>query len=348
MRQGPANAGDVCRKYERRVAPTLETVGRFLVRRLLFTVFVLFVVSLITFVIFVKLPASDPARRAAGKATTEANIEAAREAFGLNRPVYVQYARFAQGLVPWPGLFLNEDVYYSYSNFVPVKEEIFARLPVSVALALGAAITWLLIGIPVGIVSAVRRGTATDRAGMVFALLGVSMPVFWLGYVLLYVFWFRLGWAPPSGIPIGTSVWQAVLQGRFILPWIVVSLTFAAFYARMVRGNLIETMSEDYIRTARAKGLSEKRVIYRHGLRAALTPVVTMFGLDLAGVLAGSFITETIFNLPGIGQYAVTSIFRNDFPSVMGVTIFGAFFIAIANLCVDIVYAYVDPRVRFA
>src|SRR4029453_1776944 len=135
MRQGPANAGDVCRKHGRPVAPTLETVGRFLVRRLLFTVFVLFVVSLITFVIFVKLPASDPARRAAGKATTEANIEAAREAFGLNRPVYVQYARFAQGLVPWPGLFLNEDVYYSYSNFVPVKEEIFARLPVSVALA---------------------------------------------------------------------------------------------------------------------------------------------------------------------------------------------------------------------
>jgi len=241
-----------------------------------------------------------------------------------------------------------EDVYYSYTNFVPVKEEIFARLPVSVTLALGASITWLVIGIPVGIVSAVCRGTATDRAGMVFALLGVSMPVFWLGYVLLYVFWFRLGWAPPSGIPIGTSVWQAVLQGRFILPWIVVSLTFAAFYARMVRGNLIETMSEDYIRTARAKGLSEQRVIYRHGLRAALTPVVTMFGLDLAGVLAGSFITETIFNLPGIGQYAVTSIFRNDFPSVMGVTIFGAFFIAIANLCVDIVYAYVHPRVRFA
>ncbi len=144
------------------------------------------------------------------------------------------------------------------------------------------------------------------------------------------------------------SVWEAVLQGRFVLPWIVVSLTFAAFYARMVRGNLIETMNEDYIRTARAKGLSEHRVIYRHGLRAALTPVVTMFGLDLAGVLAGSFITETIFNLPGIGQYAVASIFRNDFPSVMGVTIFGAFFIAIANLCVDIAYAYVDPRVRYA
>ena len=323
-------------------------VGRFLIRRLLFTVFVLFIVSLITFVIFVKLPASDPARRATGRATTEENIEAAREAFGLNRPVYVQYARFAQGLIPWPGLFLNEDVYFSYTNFVPVKEEIFARLPVSATLALGAAVAWLLIGIPVGIVSAVRRGTATDRAGMVFALLGVSMPVFWLGYVLLYIFWFRLGWAPPSGIPIGTSVWEAVLQGRFILPWIVVSLTFAAFYARMVRGNLIETMNEDYIRTARAKGLTEHQVIYKHGLRAALTPVVTMFGLDLAAVLAGSFITETIFNLPGIGQYAVASIFRNDFPSVMGVTIFGAFFIAIANLCVDIAYAYDDPRVRFS
>jgi peptide/nickel transport system permease protein len=322
-------------------------VGRFLIRRALFTVLVLFIVSLLTFIIFVKLPASDPARRAAGKATTRANVEAAREAFGLDEPVYVQYARFAQGLLPWPGLFLNEEVYFSYSNFVPVKEEIFARLPVSIALAVGAAILWLLIGIPVGIVSAVRRGTFADRAGMIFALFGVSVPVFWLGYVLLYVFWFKLDWAPESGIPIGTSVWEAVLQGRFVLPWIVVSMTFAAFYARMVRGNLIETMHEDYIRTARAKGLSEKRVIYRHGLRAALTPVVTMFGLDLAGVLAGSFITETIFNLPGIGQYAVNAISTNDFPSVMGVTIFGAFFIAVANLLVDIAYAYVDPRVRY-
>src|SRR5918994_2631497 len=322
-------------------------MGRYLIRRVLFMILVLFVVSLITFIIFVKLPASDPARRAAGRQTTPENVAAARHAFGLDRPLYVQYGRFAKGLIPWPGLFLNEDVYYSYSNFVPVKEEIFARLPVSVALALGAAITWLLIGIPVGIVSAVRRGTVTDRAGMVFALLGVSMPVFWLGYMLLYVFWFRLGWAPPSGIPIGTSVWQAVLQGRFILPWIVVSLTFAAFYARMVRGNLIETMGEDYIRTARAKGLSEKRVIYKHGLRAALTPVVTMFGLDLAVLLGGAFITGTVFGLPGVGQYAVRSIFLNDFPAVMGVTLFAAFFIAIANLCVDIAYAFLDPRVRY-
>jgi peptide/nickel transport system permease protein len=230
---------------------------------------------------------------------------------------------------------------------VPVKEEIFSRLPVTIALAVGAAVTWVLIGIPIGIISAIKRGSFMDRASMVFALIGVSAPVFWLAYLFLYIFWFKLGWAPPSGIPIGESVIQAVLQGRFILPWFALSLTFAAFYARMVRGNLIETMNEDYIRTARAKGLSEKRVIYRHGLRAALTPVVTMFGLDLATLLGGAFITETVFNLPGIGQYGVRSILTNDFPSVMGVTLFGAFFIAIANLCVDIAYAFLDPRVRY-
>jgi peptide/nickel transport system permease protein len=322
-------------------------MGRYLIRRSLFLILVLFIVSLITFIIFVKLPAGDPARRAAGRTTTEANVEAARHAFGLDKPVYVQYARFAKGLIPWPGLFLNEDVYFSYANFVPVKEEIFARLPVTLTLAVGAAITWLLIGIPIGIISAVRRRSVWDRASMVFALIGVSAPVFWLAYLFLYIFWFKLQLAPSSGIPIGTSVLEAVLQGRFILPWFVLALAFAAFYARMVRGNLIETMGEDYIRTARAKGLSEKRVIYRHGLRAALTPVVTMFGLDLATLLGGAFITETVFNLPGIGQYAVRAIFNNDFPSVMGVTLFAAFFFALANLIVDVAYAFLDPRVRY-
>jgi len=322
-------------------------MGRYLIRRTLFMILVLFVVSLITFLIFIKLPAADPARRAVGRATTPENVAAARKAFGLDKPIWVQYARFAQGLIPWPGLFLNKDVYYSYSNFVPVKEELFSRLPVTIALALGAAGVWMLIGIPIGIISAVRRRSLLDRASMVFALFGVSAPVFWLAYLFLYVFWFKLRWAPSSGIPIGTTVLQAVVEGRFVLPWVVLSLTFAAFYARMVRGNLIETMGEDYIRTARAKGLSEKRVIYRHGLRAALTPVVTMFGLDLAGLLGGAFITETVFNLPGIGQFAVKEIFNNDFPAVMGVTIFGAFFIALANLLVDVAYAFLDPRVRY-
>ena len=322
-------------------------MGRYLVRRSLFMVLVLLVVSLITFIVFVKLPESDPARRAAGKHTTPENIEAARHAFGLDKPVYVQYGRFAKGLIPWPGLFLNEDVYYSYTNFVPVKEEILGRAPVTIALAVGAAVLWVLVGIPIGIISAVRRGSAWDGASMVFALIGVSAPTFWLGFLFLYIFWFKLQWAPASGIPIGESVWEAVMHGRFILPWLVLSLTYAAFYARMVRGNLIETMHEDYIRTSRAKGLSERRVIYKHGLRAALTPVVTLFGINLAALLGGAFITEQVFNLPGVGQYAIHSISSNDFPSVMGVTLFGAFWIALANLVVDVAYAFLDPRVRY-
>ncbi len=322
-------------------------MGRYLIRRTLFMVLVLFIVSLLTFLIFVKLPSSDPARRAVGRATTPENVAAARRAFGLDKPVWVQYARFAKGLIPWPGFFLNKNVYYSYSNYVSVRESIYARLPVTAMLAVGAAVIWLLIGIPIGIISAVRRRSFADRAGMVFALFGVSAPVFWLAFLFLYIFWFKLKLAPGSGIPIGENVWSAALHGRFILPWIVLSLTFAAFYARMVRGNLIETMGEDYIRTARAKGLSERRVIYKHGLRAALTPTVTMFGLDLGGLLGGAFITETVFNLPGIGQLAVQAIFTNDFPTVMGVTIFGAFFIVLANLLVDVAYAFLDPRVRY-
>jgi peptide/nickel transport system permease protein len=322
-------------------------MGRYLIRRLLFMVLVLFIVSLLTFVIFVKLPASDPAIRAVGRATTPQNIEAARHALGLDRPIWVQYWRFARGLIPWPGFFLNKQTYFSYTNFVPVSEQVYSRIPVTITLALGAAAVWLLIGIPTGIISAVRRRSLTDRAAMVFALIGVSAPVFWLAYLFLYVFWFKLRWAPPSGFTIGMTVWKAVLTGRFVLPWVALSLTFAAFYARMIRGNLIETMGEDYIRTARAKGLSEKRVIYKHGLRAALTPVVTMLGLDIGVLLGGAFITETVFNLPGLGQYAVQSIFANDFPSVMGVTVFAAFFIAAANLVVDVTYAFLDPRVRY-
>ena len=316
-------------------------------RRTLFMVLVLFIVSLLTFIIFVKLPSGDPARRATGKTSTPEQIENARKAFGLDKPVWVQYGRFAKGLVPWPGLFLSEDVYYSYGNFIPVKEEIARRLPISITLGVGAACIWLLLGIPIGILSAIRRNSLSSRAAMLFAIVGVSLPVFWLGQLLLYVFWFKLNIMPSSGLEIGASVWDSILQGKFILPWITVAVGYAAFYARMVRGNLIETMSDDYIRTARAKGMSERRVIFKHGLRGALTPVVTMLGLDLATVISGLFITETLFGLPGVGQLAVLSIGRNDFPMVMGVTILGAMFIAIANLCVDVAYAFLDPRVRY-
>jgi peptide/nickel transport system permease protein len=325
-------------------------MGRYLVRRVLFLILVLWIVSAVTFLIFYKLPAGDPARRVAGSGAhnvTPQQLNHIRKVLGLDKPWYVQYGKFAKGLIPWPGLFLNKDVYYSYVGFIPVKDEIFRRLPVTAVLAVGAAVLWMLCGIPIGIISAVKRRSIADRAGMLFALFGVSAPVFWLGYVFLYVFWFKLHWAPSSGLNYDDSLMQSVLQGKFILPWIALMLTFAAFYARMVRGNLIETMSEDYIRTARAKGLSERRVIFKHGLRSALTPVVTMFGMDLGILLGGAFITETVFNLPGVGQYTVKAIFANDFPAVMGVTIFASLFIVAANLLVDIVYAFLDPRVRY-
>src|SRR6266568_3432711 len=266
---------------------------RYLIRRILFMVLVLWIVSGLTFLIFVKLPPGDPARRAAGRTSTPQTIHAARIALGLDKPVWVQYARFAKGLIPWPGFFLNKQAYYSWSDFVPIKENIYSKLPVDLTLALGAAVVWLSIGIPIGMISAIRRRSITDRAAMIFALLGVSLPVFWLAYV-------------------------------------------------------IETMTEDYIRTARAKGLSERRVIFKHGLRSALTPVVTMFGMDLGYLLGGAVITETVFNLDGIARYAIQSIRRNDFPAVMGVTVFVSFFIVSANLIVDIAYAFLDPRVRYS
>ena len=322
-------------------------MGRYLVRRVLFMVLVLFIVSLLTFVIFLKLPAGDPVRRMAGPQAQADQIESIRRGLGLDRPFWVQYWNFARGLVPYPGLFLHEDVYYSYRNQIPVKEEIFRRLPVTLTLAAGAAVLWLLIGIPIGIVSAIRRRTIIDRGAMLFALFGVSAPVFWLGYIMLFIFWFQLHWAPAPGLDIGETVPQAVFAGKFILPWITLSLLYAAFYARMVRGNLIETMSEDYIRTARAKGLSERRVIYKHGLRAGLTPVVTMLGVDLGYMLGGLLITETVFDLDGIGKFTLQAIRNGDFPSVMGVTVFAAFWVVVANLLVDVVYAFLDPRVRY-
>ena len=182
---------------------------------------------------------------------------------------------------------------------------------------------------------------------MVLAIVGVSLPVFWLGQLLLYFVWYKLHLAPSSGLEINASVWGSALRGKFILPWITVAVGYAAIYARMLRSNMVETTQEDYIRTARAKGLSERRVVYKHALRGALTPIVTMIGIDFATILAGLVITETLFGLPGLGQLAVASIYTNDFPMVMGVTIIGSMFILIANIGVDIAYAFLDPRVRY-
>jgi peptide/nickel transport system permease protein len=320
---------------------------RYLVRRALFGLLVLFVVSVATFLIFIKLPAGDPIQRVVGRHPSPQLVELVRHRLGLDRSVWIQFWNFAKGLIPWPGLFLNPDVYYSYSNNIAVKTELWQRAPITATLAIGSAVIWVVLGIPVGIVSATKPGSLLDRSAMVAALIGVSAPDFWLGLVFLYVFHFWLGIAPSSGIPFGMSIWEAIFTGRFVLPWLTLASTTAAFYSRMVRGNLMETMGEDYIRTARAKGLGERTVVYRHGLRSALTPVVSMFGLDLAFLLGGAVIVENVFQLPGLGAYAIDALYTAKYPAVMGVTILGALLIVIANLIVDVGYAFLDPRVRY-
>ena len=322
-------------------------MGRYLIRRTLFGILVLFIVSLMTFWIFVKLPSTDPVIRAVGRHPSPELVAKVRHKFGLDQSLPVQYWHFAKGLIPLPGFWLNKDVYFSYGNQIPVSEEIKARLPYTAVLTIGAAILWLGMGIPIGIVSAIKPGSLFDRAGMLFALFGVSVPVFWLGLVLIYIFHFKLGIAPGIGIPSNENALEAMLAGRFVLPWITVAVTSAAFYSRLTRTNLMETMGEDYIRTARAKGMPERRVIYKHGLRSALTPLVTILGLDIAFLLGGAVITENVFGIPGLGQYALQGIYTDDFPVVMGVTVVGAFFIVVANLIVDVAYAALDPRVRY-
>jgi peptide/nickel transport system permease protein len=322
-------------------------MGRYLIRRTLFGILVLWIISVLTFLVFLKLPPGDPARRLAGKGASPETLEEVREIYGLNDSFWTQYARFAKGLVPFPGWWLNEDIYYSWFNRVPVKSEIARTFPVTAMLTAGSVVLWLLMGIPIGILSAIRRRSWADRASMSFALFGVSMPTFWLGMLLIFVFYYKLRIAPPSGFEIGDGILQSALKGKFILPWITLAVTSAAFYTRVVRGNMLEVLSEDYIRTARAKGLSERRVTYKHALRASLTPVVTMLGLDIAVLLGGAIITEAVFDLPGLGVYALNSLYNTDFPAVIGVTIFAAIFIVVANLIVDIIYAALDPRVRF-
>jgi len=321
-------------------------MGTYIARRLLYVLFVVLVITLLTFLIFYILPPTDPAVAFAGKQPTPETIAQVREQFGLDKPIYQQYFQFVRNIVlgdeyGWPGLG------FSFDSRSPVRTELFRRAPITIQLASGAAIVWLLIGIPVGVVSALKRRSVVDRAAMGFALFGISAPVFWLGLLALYVFWQRLGVAPGTGyVPFSESPVQWFQH--LIMPWIVLSLLYAAFYARMVRGNLIETMGEDYIRTARAKGLSERSVIMKHGLRSSLTPIVTMFGLDFGLLLGGAVITESVFNLQGLGSYVVGAVLGGDLPVILGLSVIAAFFVTFLNFLVDVIYAYLDPRVRFS
>jgi peptide/nickel transport system permease protein len=321
-------------------------MGRYIIRRLFWVIVVLLVITLFSFIVFYILPPGDPAVSFAGHTPTPQTLKVIRHNLGLDKPYYVQYARFAKRLFlgdeyGWPGFG------FSFATRTPVRDVIFSKAWVTLQLALGAAVVWLLLGVPIGVISALKRRTITDRAAMGFALFGVSAPVFWLGLVGLFVFSYKLKVAPGAGFTsFGDSPYQWFTH--LLMPWCVLAVLFAAFYARMVRGNMIETMSEDYIRTARAKGLPERTVVMKHGLRSSLTPIITMFGLDFGQLVGGAIVTERIFNIPGLGNYTVDAVFRDDLPVVLAVVVFAALGITLMNVVVDVVYAYLDPRVRYA
>jgi peptide/nickel transport system permease protein len=317
-------------------------------RRLVWVVFLLFVITLITFVIFSVLPAGDPAVARAGRQPSPELIASIRVQLGLDKPKYVQFINYIGDLLPFLG---HNGVYFgfSYTNNTDVLPEILERLPTTLFLTGGAVVLWLSIGIPVGMLSAVKTGSWMDRLAMGIALVFISAPVYFLGLVALYLFDDNIGVWP---ILPGNSAYEAAdgLAGKaeaLIMPWCVLAAAFAAVYARFLRGSLIETLQEDYIRTARAKGLSERRVIFRHGVRAAITPIVTLLGLDVGILLGGAILTETVFNIPGVGRYAFNAINVSDLPVIQGTVIFGAFFIVMMSLFVDILYAFIDPRVRY-
>jgi peptide/nickel transport system permease protein len=296
-------------------------------------------------VIFYLFPSADPAQLRAGRQPSPALIASIRHHLGLDKPWYVQYFRYMKALV------LHFDFGYSYSNDVSVRQQIFNRFPATISLALGAAVVWLTIGIAVGTISAVKRRSLFDRVAMGTALVAISAPVYWLGLLMLFLFANDIGKVhifPGAGSYVALSQNPLKWFTALLLPWLVLAASFAAIYARLLRANLIEAMSEDYIRTARAKGLPERRVILRHGIRAAITPVVTAAGLDIGILLGGVILTETVFNIPGIGRLAYDSIINSDLPMIQGTVLVGAFFIVIANLIVDVAYAFIDPRVRYS
>jgi peptide/nickel transport system permease protein len=317
---------------------------KYIIRRLLWVIVLLLVVSFITYVVFYLFPAADPAALRAGK--NPALIPTIRKNLGLDKPFYVQYWLYLKKLI------FHFDFGTSYTNEgVSVKSQIFDRLPATASLAAGGAIIWLISGIAIGTISAVKRHSIFDRLAMGASLVAISAPVFWLALLALFLFASdvgKIGIFPGSGSYVPISQDPAKWFTSLIMPWIVLAASFAAIYARLLRANLIEALSEDYVRTARAKGLTERRVILRHAVRAAITPIVTAAGVDIGILLGGAVLTETAFNIPGVGRLAFDSIQNSDLPMIQGTVIFGAAFILVANLIVDILYAFIDPRVRYS
>ncbi|HJZ03358.1 MAG TPA: ABC transporter permease [Streptosporangiaceae bacterium] len=332
----------------------------FIIRRLILTVFLLLLVSAITFAIFFLVPrlagqtSYQLAAQYVGRNPIPSEIKAVEIKLGLNAPLYLQYGRFIKGIVAGVHYNNGPDVSYcpfpcfgySFRNQEPVWPQLISDAPVTLSLAIGASILWLIGGVSIGVLSALRRGSIFDRFSMGIALAGVSLPVFFTGLIALELFSYK--WPIFPNVHFVSFTSNPYLWARnLVLPWVTLAFLYAALYARLTRAGMLETMGEDYIRTARAKGLAERKVVVKHGLRAALTPIVTIFGLDLGLLLGGAILTETTFSFPGLGQFTILAIQNQDLPEIMGVVMIASFFIVIANMIVDILYAVVDPRVRF-
>ena len=318
----------------------------FVVRRTVGLVAVLFAITVLTFLIFFATPGVDPTRTLAGRNPTPETVAAIRHEFGLDRSLPMQY------LLMMKRLFISRDL-VSYGNqALKVVPAISSAAPVTFSLVLGAAVIWVVFAILTGLLAVILKGTIFDPLLMILALIGISMPVFWLGEVMNLITQDRLhgtflfSWVPPLGYtPLTQNPWQWFLH--LIIPWITLSVLYIGFYARVLRANLLEVENEDYVRTARAKGLSERRVLIKHMLRTSMITFVSLFGLDF-GVLVGggALLTEVVFGLPGVGKLTYDSLVKLDLPVIMATVIYGAFFITIANALVDVLYARLDPRIR--
>lgn len=318
-------------------------MAAYIARRLFWTFITLLVISAITFVIFYVMPAGDPARLRAGKNPTDEAVAVIRHQLGLDQPLYQQFWNYNKDL------FLHFDMGRSFVNNQDVRELVFDRLPNTMFLVFGAAIVWFLAGVGIGIVSASKRGTIWDRLLMGSALVAISAPVYWLGLVCLYLFSNDIGRFkifPGSGAYQDASGFFAKAW-TLVLPWLVLAAAFSAIYARLLRSNLLEVLGEDYIRTARAKGLPERKVVLRHGVRSAITPVITVLGLDIGILMGGAILTETVFSIDGIGRLAYDAIGRADLATIQGTTLVLAAAVSIMSLVVDVLYAFLDPRVRY-
>ncbi|MEU5597885.1 ABC transporter permease [Streptomyces sp. NPDC020298] len=332
----------------------------YILRRTVAAVILLLVVSAVTFAIFFLLPrlagqtADQLAQQYIGKSPSKADIAAVKHNLGLDQPVYVQYWHFIKGIAAGADYSVGPSTVhcnapcfgYSFKTHEAVWPKLVDRLPVTLSLAAGAAVMWLLSGVVIGVISALKPRSVFDRTFMGVALAGVSLPMFFTGNLAILLFTYQWPIFGRTYVPLTEN--PAQWANTLFPAWCSLALLYSAIYARLTRSGMLETMNEDFIRTARAKGLRERNVVVRHGLRAALTPIITVFGMDLGLLLGGAVITETVFSLHGIGEYAVEGITDNDLPPILGVTLLAAFFVVIANLLVDLLYAAADPRVRLS